>query len=151
MKSVIIADMPMRVSLTIDIRSCSIFRSYFCVTSRCINPNRDTQSAVIGFLRFEIRHDGASVQTILIECLDESGILNTFTATTSDNSSKMVRVLDLLATHVELNGFYIGRMDHVSNLSVKAAFSKIQNSIESHRKTIRTIRISVEHRENFDN
>lgn len=143
--------MSMRVSLTVDAWSSRIFRSYFCVNAHWINPKWYMQSAVIGFLTFEIPHDESSVQTILTECLDDWNTLNKFMAITSENCSEIVRGLDLLVTHVGRDVFHIRCTAHVINLLVKAAFSKIQNSIESLCNIIRNVRVSVKRRRKCEN
>ncbi len=74
------------------------------------------------------------------------GIEDRYTAINSDNGAEMCTGMHLLESDLYVHGFHLKCMARVVNLAARAAFKKIGYCIESVRKLLGAIRLSVKKR-----
>lgn len=106
-------------------------------------------SVVLDFVRFPSPHDGENVHFILLELLDAWNIKGKLYAITTDNGSGMCRGIGPLSEDLRRPCFHLRCISPVINLSVKAAFGKINGTISSLRNLVAATRVSVNRRERF--
>ncbi|WZZ16186.1 hypothetical protein YC2023_109275 [Brassica napus] len=148
-----------RVSLTTDIWVApSTAASYMVITAHFIDGRWKLRKFIIGF-RHVADHKGATICSVLLECMAEWGIKKVFTitvanATANTNALKLFRdAFNALGPECLVLGgelLHLRCCAHIINLVVRDGMLEVDASVCAIRNAIQYIRASSKRVESFD-